>query len=167
MADLHYAYDTADGSGRNATRMYLERFPNRCQTSHVFLGQLHRRLCESRAFEVRSPLALLWPDVKHTPPTRLSINIEQLFEGPLTKDRNESIICQIEIDKKKLLWWIKVKEKSLKKKTFLKFKKRRGIGHITFPKTQLMQISLKMKDHLSIPFSLWHKHTTAYLWEVE
>ena len=39
MADMHYVYGTADGNGRAAARMYLQRIPNRHQPSHVLFGQ--------------------------------------------------------------------------------------------------------------------------------
>ena len=51
---MHYVSGAADGNGLAVAWMYLERFPNRCQPSHVLFGQLHHRLRESRAFEVRS-----------------------------------------------------------------------------------------------------------------
>ena len=54
MAGIHYVYGAADGNGRAAARMYHERFPNRHQPSHVLFGQMHRRLRESEAFEIRS-----------------------------------------------------------------------------------------------------------------
>ena len=54
MADVHYAYGVTDWNGRAAARIYLERFPNRRQPSHILFGQLHGRWREWGAFEVRS-----------------------------------------------------------------------------------------------------------------
>lgn len=78
MADMHYVYGAAAGNGRAAARMYLERFPNRRQPSHVLFGQLHRRLRESGSFVVRSHIgrerATRTPVVEETVLQEFAIN---------------------------------------------------------------------------------------------
>lgn len=54
LADMIYVYGAADGNGRAAGRIYLERFPNRCQPSRALFGQLFRRLREAGAFQTGS-----------------------------------------------------------------------------------------------------------------
>ena len=60
--------------------MYVERFPNRRQPSHVLFGQLHRRLRESGDFEVRSHIGrertARTPVVEETVLQELAINTQ-------------------------------------------------------------------------------------------
>ena len=50
MADVHMAYDAANGNARGAARLYQERFRNRYLPGHRMFANLHRRLREHGRF---------------------------------------------------------------------------------------------------------------------
>ena len=85
MADMVYVYGATDGNGRAAARMYLERFQNKRQPSHILFGQLHRRLLESGAFEERG----------HISRERISrtLVIEELARFPQRSIRSNAACC--------------------------------------------------------------------------
>ena len=51
-ADMHMAYGAADGNGREASRLYHERFPNRYLPGRQMFTDIHRRLRENGTLNV-------------------------------------------------------------------------------------------------------------------
>ncbi|GFX21293.1 hypothetical protein TNCV_2252411 [Trichonephila clavipes] len=52
MADMHLIYGMAKCNGREALRMYRAKYPGRQLPSRSIFATLHRRLCETRSFNV-------------------------------------------------------------------------------------------------------------------
>ena len=52
LADMHLMYGLAQGNGREARRLYLERFPNRRLPSHPTFASVDGRLRETGSFAI-------------------------------------------------------------------------------------------------------------------
>ncbi|KAF8792294.1 hypothetical protein HNY73_003909 [Argiope bruennichi] len=55
VADMHLVYGMANCNGREALRMYLQKYPSRKMPSRSFFATIHRRLCETGSLDVHKP----------------------------------------------------------------------------------------------------------------
>lgn len=54
MADRHYVYGLSQGNGLEASRRYVEMYPERQHPSHRIFARLHQRLREYGSFTKRT-----------------------------------------------------------------------------------------------------------------
>ncbi|GFR23530.1 hypothetical protein TNCT_434921 [Trichonephila clavata] len=55
LADMHLVYGMAKCNGREALRMYRQKYPSRKMPSRSFFATIHRRLCETGSLDVHKP----------------------------------------------------------------------------------------------------------------
>lgn len=55
LADMHLVYGMANCNGREALRMYRQKYPSRKMPSRSFFATIHRRLCETGSLDVHKP----------------------------------------------------------------------------------------------------------------
>lgn len=79
MAEMHFCYGLANGSGPEAVRLYRERFPDRQIPDRKLFEKIHRRLCEDGKFAVVAETAA-------PPPTGALRNIEDVVIQRIEND---------------------------------------------------------------------------------
>lgn len=52
LADIHFVYGLANGNGREAQRLYQQRFPMRSLPHYQFFTRIHNRLRETGSLKV-------------------------------------------------------------------------------------------------------------------
>ena len=55
LADMHLAYDTANGNSREAVRIYVARYLNKHVPAHQIFVSINRGSCEDGAFRRARP----------------------------------------------------------------------------------------------------------------
>ncbi|KAF8788474.1 hypothetical protein HNY73_006509 [Argiope bruennichi] len=55
LADMHLVYGMANCNGREALRMYRQKYFSRKMPSRSFFAIIHRRLCETGSLDVHMP----------------------------------------------------------------------------------------------------------------
>ncbi|GFU07935.1 hypothetical protein TNCV_2271541 [Trichonephila clavipes] len=50
LVDIHFIYSVANGDGRVAVRLYLERYPTMWQPNHQMLTRVHQNVVEHGTF---------------------------------------------------------------------------------------------------------------------